>query len=295
MSLPCHAHCQGNTSRNSETFGRAFWVQTGCAHELEQYGTSQVTWPLLHRLQGSSLAFSTVASPMLLSTAVQRSLAAAGSSAVSTLTTSEKEAGRSRSRLPVLSLTIVLLSGLVASRPWIGVAPDSSSSGLSPSGAGSLGRSPGSLQGLAYNLTEPAVQLCRSYCLSRDAPVEHCYKQCLAHPEVLRFIPALEASAAAAPGPQRTLLFAAWYAEGERGSEVCSSSCCSLLSATPACMTGQPHRDGLFHSQAPVWGHATGCPAAWKAMYVAALHAHQSPSAVVCPVLHVAAPLVSRA
>ena len=217
---------------------------------------------------------------MLLSTAMQRSLAATGSNrlaAVTTITiTSEKEAPHRRPVLPVLTFTMLLLSGLVASRPWIGVDP---SSGLSASDASSLGRSSGSLQGLAYNLTEPAGQpagqLCRSWCLSRDVyTLEHCYQQCLAHPEVLRFIPALEASAAAAPGAQRKLLFAAWYAEGEKGSEVCSSCCLLLLSPTPACMTGQPHRDGLFHTQAPVWGHDTSCRAAWKAMYVAALHAH---------------------
>ena len=169
---------------------------------------------------------------MLLSKALQRSLAAGDPSRLATvsLTSSVQEAPQKGRRWgasfsPLIPVTILLLSGLVASRPWIGVAPDPSGFG-SPAPA-SVGHSPGPLQGLAYNLTEPAGQ-CRGWCLSRDAyttaeGIEHCYQQCLAHPEVLHFIPALEASAAAAPGPQRTLLFAAWYAEGERGSEVCAS------------------------------------------------------------------------
>lgn len=50
--------------------------------------------------------------------------------------------------------------------------------------------------------------------------VATCYAQCLAHPEVTGFFPALEASAALPVPTGRTLLFAAWYAEGERGAEV---------------------------------------------------------------------------
>ena len=161
---------------------------------------------------------------MLLSKAAQRTLVSSATVAVSAARGTEKEAaGKSTpSPLSLLPVAILFLSGLVASRLLPDAAPPSSPTGLT---------SPGHLplvvrqqQATGLDLKQPGLQ-CHGWCLSRGTfitaeQLQHCYQQCLAHPEVQQFYPALEASAGAAAGTNRTLLFAAWYAEGERGSEV---------------------------------------------------------------------------
>jgi hypothetical protein len=158
---------------------------------------------------------------MLLSRTVQSSLVSSRAAGVAVSGVSEKEASKGHhQRLSVLPLAILLLSGLVASR----LLPDAPSSASSPF---SLDVQPVRRQQQAaagLNVTAPELQ-CHSWCLSRGTfstpgQLQHCYAQCLAHPEVQAFIPALEASAGAALGTNRTLMFVAWYAEGERGSEV---------------------------------------------------------------------------
>ncbi|CAL8466513.1 g6049 [Coccomyxa elongata] len=75
----------------------------------------------------------------------------------------------------------------------------------------------------------PAEVQCQSWCvtragataslLNRPPKMDTCLSQCLAHPEVMTFLPALEASGALPSPTGRSLIFAAWYAEGERGAE----------------------------------------------------------------------------
>lgn len=137
----------------------------------------------------------------------------------------------SKPRFPIVPLALLFLCGLVAAR----VFPDSNLI----SGEGGLGPGivlphlqqpkvalPGGLASpSAANLTGLGLR-CQTWCLTRDTyvtmdEVAHCQGQCLAHPEVMEWIPALEASAAAPAGiSDRKIIFAAWYAEGERGSEV---------------------------------------------------------------------------
>lgn len=76
----------------------------------------------------------------------------------------------------------------------------------------------------------PAEVQCQSWCVSRAGAtasllnrppkMDTCLSQCLAHPEVMTFLPVLEASGALPSPTGRSLIFAAWYAEGERGAEV---------------------------------------------------------------------------
>lgn len=154
-------------------------------------------------------------------------------------------------RIPVAPIVLFFLCGLVAAR----VFPDSSLI------SGEAGRGPGlvlpqlqqpevSLPGAtespsAANLTGLGLR-CQSWCLTRDIYVTredmaHCQQQCTAHPEVMDWIPALEASAAAPAGVNdRQLIFAAWYAEGERGSEVGRSATALVLSPAATAESGLP-------------------------------------------------------
>ncbi len=68
---------------------------------------------------------------------------------------------------------------------------------------------------------------CQHWCADREersshaATLDHCISQCIAHPEVMDFLPKLRTTAAVPPPVQnRTLLFGAFYAEGDGGSEV---------------------------------------------------------------------------
>ena len=156
----------------------------------------------------------------------------------------------SKPRIPLVPVALFFLCGLVAAR----VFPESSIiSGEAGSGPGiilpQLQQPEVSLPGSIVspspaNLTGLGLR-CQTWCLTRDiyvtrSEVAHCQRQCIAHPEVMDWIPALEASAAAPTGiSDRQLIFAAWYAEGERGSEVSFSN-------IPACCipfeTGIPRR-----------------------------------------------------
>jgi len=146
----------------------------------------------------------------------------------------------SKPRIPLLPFALLFLCGLVAAR----VFPDSNLI------SGEAGLGPGIV---LPQLQQPEMSLpgsvvspssanwtglglrCQTWCLTRDIyvtrdEVAHCQRQCTAHPEVMDWIPALKASAAAPAGINgRKLIFAAWYAEGERGSEVCLSSFCLAL------------------------------------------------------------------
>ena len=147
----------------------------------------------------------------------------------------------SKPRTPLVPVALLFLCGLVAAR----VFPESSViSGEARLGPGiilpQLQQPEVSLPGSIVspspaNLTGVDLR-CQTWCLTRDtyvtrSEVAHCQRQCTAHPEVMDWIPALEASAAAPTGiSDRQLIFAAWYAEGERGSEVGFSN-------IPACYT----------------------------------------------------------
>lgn len=139
-----------------------------------------------------------------------------------------------RLRIPVTPVVLLFLCGLVAARVFPDSSPISSEAGLGPRLVLPQIQRPQ----LAFPKASPGgtnltgLQLrCQSFCLTRDAyvtrdEVSHCQSQCLAHPEVMDWMRALEASAAAPAGvsPDRQLIFAAWYAEGDRGSEVRSAS-----------------------------------------------------------------------
>ena len=137
----------------------------------------------------------------------------------------------SKPRIPLVPLALVFLCGLVAARVFPESSLISGEAGLGPgivlpqlqqpkvSLPGSIASpSPSNLTGLGLR--------CQTWCLTRDTyvtktEVAHCQQQCTAHPEVMEWIPALKATAAAPAGiNDRQLIFAAWYAEGERGSEV---------------------------------------------------------------------------
>jgi hypothetical protein len=205
------------------TYNTAFDVARGCTAGISTAGL--------------------LTTPMVVSRALKHSLAPKSSKlpAVECLTPPEIDAPHKRFSVPLLPLLLLFFSGFVASRllpepsPGISIAPSLTTDVFLRPSSAQLGVSP---QQSSYptNLTEPGVR-CQSWCLSRGAPInhvstlEHCYAQCLAHPEVMGFIPALEASAATPSGvSERSLLFAAWYAEGERGSEV------SLWSPANTCL-----------------------------------------------------------
>ena len=157
----------------------------------------------------------------------------------------------SKPRYPFASIVLFFLCGLVAAR----VFPDSNLI------SGEVGRGPGlvlpqlqqpevSLPGAiespkAVNLTGLGLR-CQSWCLTRDTYVTredmaHCQQQCTVHPEVMDWIPALEASAATPAGVNdRQLIFAAWYAEGERGAEVGYSATVFRLSPAALVQSGWP-------------------------------------------------------
>ena len=146
-----------------------------------------------------------------------------------------------RFRIPITPVLLLFLCGLVAARVFPDNSVISCEGGLGPGFVLPQIQQPQ----LAFpkasseeaNLT--GLQLrCQSFCLTRDTyvtrdEVDHCQSQCLAHPEVMDWMGALEASAAVPTGvnSDRQLIFAAWYAEGERGSEVRSAFaiCVSLL------------------------------------------------------------------
>ena len=146
----------------------------------------------------------------------------------------------SKPRIPFVPLALFFLCGLVAARVFPESSLISTEARLGPGIVLPLLQQPElSLPGSIVspspaNLTGVELR-CRSWCLTRDIyittnEVKHCQQQCTAHPEVMAWIPALEASAAAPAGVNdRQLIFAAWYAEGERGSEVSLaiiSACC---------------------------------------------------------------------
>ena len=122
--------------------------------------------------------------------------------------------------VPVLFL---VCSGLVASR-------------LSPDGKVGLVFNPTQPEDappgrLAESFIFPQTTLsaqCHDWCISRNESSSHapafdnCFAQCRQHPEVMSFLSAMRASAAVPPsGEDHNIIFAAWYAEGEGGAEVC--------------------------------------------------------------------------
>jgi hypothetical protein len=83
---------------------------------------------------------------------------------------------------------------------------------------------------------------CHDWCADRNdfsshvATIDSCVTRCLSHPEVMGYLPGMRASAAVPhSGQGRTIVFAAWYAEGEQGSEV--RSCPALFNADQRCTT----------------------------------------------------------
>jgi hypothetical protein len=159
------------------------------------------------------------------------------------LATKEREPSLKRAPVPLLPVILLICCGVAASRLLPGVAPRGL---VAPSTPADILPRPSPVElslaeqssGLAAGGSlQPDVQAllqtdlrCQNWCLeraeasaspmSRPPLVATCYAQCLAHPEVTGFFPALEASAALPIPTGRTLLFAAWYAEGERGAEV---------------------------------------------------------------------------
>ena len=155
------------------------------------------------------------------------------------------QAQSSKPRIPIAPLALLFLCGLVAARVFPESSIISGEAGLGPGivlpqlqqpevslPASSVSPSPADLTGVGLR--------CQSWCLTRDiyvtrTEVAHCQRQCTAHPEIVEWIPALKASAAAPAGiNDRQLIFAAWYAEGERGSEVGFTkvlSCCFSVSS----------------------------------------------------------------
>ena len=139
-----------------------------------------------------------------------------------------------RLRIPMTPVVLLFLCGLVAARVFPDASLISKEAGLGPGFVLPQIQQPQ----LAFPEARPGgtnltgLQLrCQSFCLTRDAyvtrdEVSHCQSQCFAHPELMDWMRALEASAAAPAGvsPDRQLIFAAWYAEGDRGSEVRSAS-----------------------------------------------------------------------
>ena len=157
-----------------------------------------------------------------------------------------------RLRVPITPVVLLFLCGLVAARVFPDTSLISSEAGLGPGFVLPQIQQPQ----LAFPEASPGgtnltgLQLrCQSFCLTRDAyvtrdEVSHCQSQCLAHPEVMDWMRALEASAAAPAcvNPDRQLIFAAWYAEGDRGSEVRSASAMHVSSLL------QPQALQLKHS-----------------------------------------------
>ncbi len=137
----------------------------------------------------------------------------------------------SKPRVPLVPLALLFLCGLVAARVFPESSLISGEAGLGPGIVlPQLQQPEVSLPGSIVspnpaNLTGVGLR-CQTWCLTRDiyvtkTEVGHCQRQCTAHPEVMDWIPALKASAAAPAGiNDRQLIFAAWYAEGEKGSEV---------------------------------------------------------------------------
>lgn len=128
---------------------------------------------------------------------------------------------QSRSLLgPVLFL---VCSGLVACR----LVPDASVGHLLSNSLAGYGASD-RLRSFFYTRRMPAHgERCQQWCADRDEPsshtatLDHCILQCISHPEVMDFLPDLRATAAVPPPVQNcTLLFGAFYAEGDGGSEV---------------------------------------------------------------------------
>ena len=125
--------------------------------------------------------------------------------------------------VPVLFL---VCSGLVASR----LVPDASVGHLliySLAGDEASGHLRSFLQTLRM---PPHGERCQQWCADRDEPsshaatLDHCISQCVSHPEVMGFLPNLRTTATVPPPMQnRTLLFGAFYAEGDGGSEVRTS------------------------------------------------------------------------
>lgn len=173
------------------------------------------------------------------------------------------QAQSSKPRITIFPLALLFLCGLVAARVFPESSIISGEAGLGPSivlpqfqqpevslPASTVSPSPANLTGVGLR--------CQSWCLTRDnyvtkIEVAHCQRQCTAHPEVMDWIPALKASAAAPAGiNDRQLTFAAWYAEGERGSEVSFTnipSCCfPVLRLAFPCIVIQPcHRKSLAY------------------------------------------------
>lgn len=229
-------------------------------------GSTRVDRDTFACLSADFSSHSHLTTPMVVSRALKRSLApkALTLQAVECLTPAENGAPHKKFSVPLLPLLFLFFSGLVAARllpevsSGVSIAPSLTTDVFPRPPSAVLDVSPQPASQRA-NFSEPAFR-CQSWCLSRVAPishvssVEHCYAQCLAHPEVMGFIPALEASALAPSGVNtRNLLFAAWYAEGERGSEVSFCFCpvgqsLSCRSGFRACM--------LLHS---FWPRALPC------------------------------------
>ncbi|BDA41026.1 hypothetical protein COCOBI_01-6810 [Coccomyxa sp. Obi] len=85
----------------------------------------------------------------------------------------------------------------------------------------------GRLRSFLHTLRMPANGArCQQWCADRDEPsshaatLDHCISQCVSHPEVMGFLPDLRTTAAVPhPVQNRTILFGAFYAEGDGGSE----------------------------------------------------------------------------
>ena len=182
-----------------------------------------------------------------------------------------------RLRVPITPVVLLFLCGLVAARVFPDSSLISSEPGLGPGFVLPKIQQPQlafpEASFVGANLT--GLQLrCQSFCLTRDTyvtrdEVSHCQSQCLAHPEVMGWMRALEASAAAPVGvnPDRQLIFAAWYAEGERGSEVRSESAmhmCSLLQQHRCSSRAPPPYawQACGHCTAFSWGSAPARAAA---------------------------------
>lgn len=161
-----------------------------------------------------------------------------------------------RAPLPLLPVILLVCCGLAASR-LLPVASPGTSLASSVAGPGDvlLRPSPTELSlteqtngiasdGLLQSAASTSLRIelqCQSWCLgrastatsllSRPPAMDTCISQCLEHPEVMSFLSSLESSATPAASNSRTLLFAAWYAEGERGAEVGtrSYSCISAI------------------------------------------------------------------
>lgn len=166
-----------------------------------------------------------------------------------TTTPLDREPALKRAPVPLLPVVLLICCGVAASRLLPGTAPGGlltstpadilprpSPVELSLAEQSSSLAAGGTLQPELQSLLQGDLR-CRSWCLdgadpsasprSRPPQIDTCFARCLAHPEVMGFLPALEASGALPEPSGRELLFAAWYAEGERGAEVGLEPSCS--------------------------------------------------------------------